>query len=387
MRELVPTQLVRRNPVTQTYLTPSIREHLGAIQLHRTTGDVADVDTVLADTFTDACVIVHGGQLVFEQYFGETKHDTPHLLMSVTKSIVASVAGNLVEQGRLSPDELVTDYVPELADSGYAGATIRNVLDMRTGVKFSEDYKDPDAEVRVMEEAFGWRPMTDRDVPDSIYAYLKTLETERDHGGAFKYRSCETLVLGWVCERAGGRRMADMIQEFIWHPMGAEFDAEITCDSVGTAIHDGGMCATARDLARFGMTLIAGGASALGAQVVPESWIRSSWAIDQDIRAAFDASDDGPYLPGGWYRNQFWFLPRPFGDVLLCLGINGQMLYVNPGTGLVAVKLSSWPSAQSPAMLHDTLRAFDAIGANLAGLTPERATHEGPPGIAAGLSR
>jgi CubicO group peptidase (beta-lactamase class C family) len=133
--------------------------------------------------------------------------------------------------------------------------------------------------------------------------------------------------------------------------------------------------------------LLAGGEVA-GRRVVPAPWLRESWTVSPDLRDAFARSASGPYLPGGWYRNKFWFVPRDPGDVLLCLGIYGQMLYVNPGTGTVAAKLSSWPDAQSPAMLHDTLRAFDAVGVALAGIAagePER--QHGPPGVAAGLSR
>ena len=160
--------------------------------------------------------------------------------------------------------------------------------------------------------------------------------------------------------------MATLIGNLIWSPIAAEQDAEITCDGLGTAIHDGGMCATARDLARFGAMLLTRGTVA-GHRVVPDSWLRDSWAATADSRAAFARSVSGPYLPGGWYRNKFWFLPRENSDVLLCLGIYGQMLSVNPTTGAVAAKLSSWPHAQSPEMLHDTLRAFDVIGAAWSG--------------------
>lgn len=387
MRELVPTHRIGRG-FTPSPLFPEKLQQLGNVAVQRSAdGSESTFDSVIADTYTDAVVVIHDGQIVLEQYFGETRWDTPHLLMSVTKSLVGSVAGNLVAQGLLNPDEPLTRYIPELENSGYNGATVRNVLDMRSGIKFSEEYTDLDAEVRVMEEAFGWRPATDRDVPRSIYEYLPTLERHHDHGEEFKYRSCETLVLGWACERAAGRRMADLISEFIWEPMGAEWSAEITCDSLGTAIHDGGMCATARDLARFGVALLNGGKALNGNQIVPQEWVRASWSIDPDIRDAFDRSENGQYLPGGWYRNQFWFLPRTHGDALLCLGINGQMLYVQPGTGLVAAKLSSWPEAQAAYMLHDTVRAFDALGAQLAGLTPIGGSHEGPAGIAAGLSR
>ncbi len=386
MRELVPTQRISRGarPVTPLLATPL---PLGEIALDRVDGTEATVDEVLDDTYTDAVVVVHGGRVVLERYARETASDTPHLLMSISKSVVGCVAGNLVERGLLAPAHLVTDHVPELEKSGYRGASLRDVLDMRSGVEFNEDYTDLDAEVRVMEQAMGWRPASRRQVPGSMYAYLTTLGGASEHGGVFDYRSCETDVLGWVCERAAKTRMADLVGELVWSPMGAEHDAEITCDGVGTAIHDGGMCATARDLARFGTMLLAGGEVA-GSRVVPATWLRESWTVSPDIRDAFARSASGPYLPGGWYRNKFWFVPREPGDVLLCLGIYGQMLYVSPDTGTVAAKLSSWPDAQSPAMLHDTLRAFDAVGVALAGLAagePER--QHGPPGVAAGLSR
>ena len=365
MRELVPTQRISRGsgPVTPLPTSPLA---LGKIALHRVDGTRASVDEVLEDTYTDATVVVHGGRVVLERYAGETAPATPHLLMSISKSVVGCVVGNLVERGLLSPSHLVTEHVPELEQSGYRGASLRDILDMRSGVEFSEDYTDLTAEVRVIEQAIGWRPASDRRVPRSMYAYLTTLGGTGEHGGVFDYRSCETDVLGWVCERATNTRMADLISELVWSPIGAERDAEITCDGAGTAIHDGGMCATARDLARFGVMLLAGGEVA-GRRVVPATWLRESWTADPDILEAFARSVSGPYLPGGWYRNKFWFVPREHNVALLCLGIYGQMLYVNRGTGTVAAKLSSWPDAQSPAMLHDTLRAFDAIGAVLAG--------------------
>ncbi len=387
MREVVPTQKIRGSTGSSKPIPFGLQPALGKLSVRRSDGARSDLQTVLQETYTDGVVVVHGGQVVLEQHFGETRRDTPHLLMSITKSVVGCVTANLVERGTLSPDDFVTKHVPELENSGYNGATVRNVLDMRSGIKFSEEYANPDAEVRVMEEAFGWRPPSaDRDTPRSMYEYLTTLSQDEDHGGPFHYRSCETHVLGWVCERASGERMSDLISEMLWQPMGAEFDAEITCDSTGAAIHDGGMSAATRDLARFGVMLLSGG-KYFDHQVVPANWLRASWSVDPDIRDAFSRSDSGPYLPGGWYRNQFWFLPREHGDVMLCLGINGQMLYISPGTGTVAAKLSSWPEAQSPVMLYDTLQAFDAVGAELAGLTAKRVTREGPPGIAAGLAR
>ena len=390
LRELVPTQRISRGAGPVGPLPDDPRSVDGA-EVVRTDGKTGTVGEVLADTFTDAVVVVHEGSVALERFAGETHSDTPHLLMSVSKSLVGSVVGCLAEKGALDPASLVTAYVPELEVSGYSGARVRDLLDMRSGVKFSEDYTDLASEVRLIEQAFGWRPVAAGLETGSMYEYLPTLVADREHGGAFSYRSCETDVLGWVCERAAGERMSELLSELVWAPMGAERDAEVTCDRLGAAIHDGGICATARDLARFGLLLLDGGGAG-GRQVIPADWLASSWNLDAEITDAFAKSASAPFMAGGWYRNQFWFVPRPHGPVLLCLGIYGQMVYVNPATRTVAAKLSSWPVAQSAAMLHDTLRAFDTIGATLAGMTLEAAGGEpphptGPAGIAAGLSR
>src|SRR5271165_2491067 len=157
LRELVPTQRISRGigPVTPL---PSDLQSLDGAQFVRTDDSPGTVGAVLTDTFTDAVVVVHGGSIALEQYFGETHPDTPHLLMSVSKSLVGCVVGCLVGRGILDPATFVTAFVPELDNSGYSGATIRDLLDMRSGVKFSEDYTDLDAEVRIIEQAWGWRP-------------------------------------------------------------------------------------------------------------------------------------------------------------------------------------------------------------------------------------
>ncbi|MDN5858001.1 MAG: beta-lactamase family protein [Pseudonocardia sp.] len=386
LREIVPTQRISHGTGDSMAL-PADPRPLDEVPTIRTDGTVATVGAVLDTTYTDGVVVVHEGRRVFERYWGETGPDTAHLLMSISKSFVGCVTGNLVDRGALSTEQLVTEHLPELSASGYHGARVRDLLDMRSGIKFSEKYDDPEAEVRVFEQAALWKPRKREDGPASIYAYLQTLEAAREHGGAFEYRSCETDVLGWVCERAAGSRMADLISGLVWTPLGAECDAEITCDGLGSAMHDGGMCATTADLARFGVMLLRDGRAG-GRQVVPADWLAASWNPGPDVRDAFTASVDSPYLPGGWYRNQFWFLPRQHGSVLLCLGINGQMLYVDPATETVVAKTSSWPVAQSPSMLHDTLNAFDAVAATLTGHPPEGGPRQpGPPGVVAGMSR
>jgi len=391
-RELLPTQRIAAAARAPRPLVPMTNPpDLGGITVaaapepsrERTVGEV------LQDTFTDGWLVLQDGEIVEEWYGEQGAVHTPHAVLSVTKSVVGCVAGVLVERGVLGLDDLVTDHVPELADTAWSGATVRHVLDMRSGVAFVEDYTDTQADVRRLDEWIGWRPRDADEDPRGLYAFLRTLGSGTAHGGTFVYRSAETDVLGWVCERAAGSRMADLISTLVWQPMGAERDAEIICDGSGTAVHDGGLCATARDLARFGQLLLDGGAVPAEdgrVQVLPAGWLRSSWAVDADTRSAFLASPAELSFPGGWYRNQFWFRPGAQGDVLLCLGIYGQLIHVSRRTRTVCVKLSTWPSAQDPRLMHETLLACDAVGAVLAGLEPggDRA---GLAGVVSGLSR
>ena len=369
MREIIPSQLIQRGAGPVRGLAKGKSPvNLDEVAVGRSDGGSGTLGGVLADTYTDSVIVMHDGRIVLERYYSEMGPDTRHLLMSVSKSVVGCVTGILVSRGLIDPAEQASRYVPEVVGGGYDGATVRNLLEMRTGVRFSEEYTDPDAEVRVMERHMGWSSPG----PDGAlgaYAYLATLESAGAHGKAFEYRSADTDMLGWVCERAAGSRMADLISELLWQPLGTEFDAEITCDVVGSAVHDGGISATTRDLARFGQLLLRDGGVG-DVSVVPERWLRDSRAIDADIRGAFSASASEPFLPGGWYRNQFWFVPGPSGDVLLCLGIHGQMVLVDHSTNTVAVKFSTWPDAQNPNYLIDTIRAFTAAGRHLAGLSP-----------------
>jgi CubicO group peptidase (beta-lactamase class C family) len=389
LRELIPTQRISRGHSSRhAVLQHGASASLDDVSVYRLAGHTSSFADVIAESWTDAVVVLHDGQIVFEKYFDGMTEESPHLLMSVTKSVVGCIAGILVEQGLLNPDEEASTYVPEIAGSGYHGATVRDLLNMRTGVRFSEEYTNQDAEIRVMERYMGWRPGDDHDEDRGMYFYLTKIDHDTAHGGPFVYRSADTDMLGWVCERAAGARMADLISLLIWQPMGAEFDAEITCDGLGSAIHDGGMSARARDLARFGQLVLDDG-YVHETSIVPEPWLRESRTLDSDIRGAFAASDAEPVLTGGWYRNQFWFVPGPLGDLQLCLGIHGQMVLVDRATRTVSVKMSSWPLPQDSAVLIDTIRAFVAAGRQLAGLAESadaRRVH-GPIGLVEGRER
>ncbi|HLM21251.1 MAG TPA: serine hydrolase [Propionibacteriaceae bacterium] len=361
--EIFPTALISRGSGAAVPLSRSIMP-VAEIGCRDADGESTTVGAIMKATETDGWMVVHDGRLLAEQYAGAMEPATLHLLMSVSKSIVGILVGALVGQGAIRVDDALTRCVPELAESGYREATVRHLLDMRSGIEFSEDYLDPDSGVRQLEQAIGWAPRRSPDVPPSLRGFLLTLRQAREHGGRYEYRSCETDVLGWVCEAAAGERFHKLVGELIWSRLGTEFDANVGVDAEGTGLFDGGMSAALCDLARFGAMIARDGTSLNNHRVVPEAWIEDSFAGGPDSREAFASSPDGARMPGGMYRNQFWF-PWPDRQVLLCLGINGQMIYVDRATGLVAVKLSSWPTPQDSWKLYSTLAAFDAINAEV----------------------
>jgi len=360
MRELIPSHPIPAGPPAPLH---AAARPLGNQAVAKLDGSMATVEEVLAGTYTDAFLVVHDGELVAERYFAGMTAGILHLLMSVSKSVLGCLAGVLAGRGMLDPAASVTAYVPEAGRSGYAGATIRDLLDMRTGVAFRETYTALDAEVRVMERSMGWRPAQPGD-PPGAYPYLATLGSDGPHGGEFSYRSADSDMLGWACERASGIRIADLVSALIWQPIGAERDAEITCDPLGSAIPDGGISATARDLARFGQMLVDDG-WAQGRAVVPPAWLADVRQPGPGVREAFARTDNEYVLPGGWYRSQFWVIPGTAGPVLVCLGIHGQLIYADRAARTVVVKLSSWPAAQNTAYLVDTLRSCAAVAGQL----------------------
>jgi CubicO group peptidase (beta-lactamase class C family) len=362
--QLLPTATVRRGESGEP-LAVAERPILD-LPVSRLAGSPeSTVADVLADTETDAFLVLQDGVIVHESYASNVATDSRHLLMSVTKSYIGAVAGILAERGKLDLDGPIAALVPEVIGFGYDGATVRNLLDMRSGIVFDETYLNPDSEVRVLEHLAGWRPPFGES-PVSTYEYLARLRADRPHGGGFQYRSCETDVLGWVCERASGTDMAALLSELIWQQLGTEHDAYIAVDLTGAAIHDGGLCATARDVARFGQLLLDDGRAGSGAQVLPSWW---TWDV---LTGAADAKDAFAHtssfetgMPGGHYRHQLW-VPFADGQVVLALGIHGQMVYVDQATRTVGVKLSAWPQPQSAIRFHDTLNTFRAIAAHLA---------------------
>ena len=359
VREILPTVPVSRGdgPVREF---PRAEQDLGDIRFELTDGREVSVSDLLDETYTDGFLVIHRGSIVYERYFNNMTPDTLHLSQSMAKSVCATVAGILIGRGLLDPNAPVSTYVPEFAECGYRDATLQQVMDMRSGVKFTEDYSDPHADMAKLDVASGWRPRKNDTDPRHVFDVILELEKERDHGGAFAYRSIETDVMSFCMERVTGKRLADLVSEELWSKLGMEHDADFTVDCAGYALACGGLNATLRDYGRFGQVHLDRGTVG-GEEVVPAAWIEDIGNCDP---AAFAASPYAEYYPNGAYRNQFWIADASK-PAYMARGVFGQLIHVDPEHEMVTVKLSTWPDFLDPVLALNTAAAVAAIAREL----------------------
>jgi CubicO group peptidase (beta-lactamase class C family) len=324
------------------------------------------LDEFLEATDTDAFVVLHRGRLAFERYANGMSAETPHILMSVTKSMLGLLAGVLAARGLLDPERPVTEILPELAGTGYKGASIRHLLDMRTGIAFDEDYLATSGPIVEYRKSTGWNPLQAGESPSDMRSFFQELkDSEGPHGGRFHYVSPNSDLLGWVIERATGRRYADLMSELIWRPMGAERSAYITVDRLGAPRCAGGMCVTARDLARVGQLIVDGGRRGK-LEVLPSAWI-DDIARNGDA-AAWAAGGFVEYFPGlpMHYRSK-WYALNGKPQLLFGWGIHGQNLFVDRERQVVIAKLSSQALPVDVERMALTVRTAARIAELLSG--------------------
>jgi CubicO group peptidase (beta-lactamase class C family) len=335
----------------------SVPEDLGGMTLPHGAG-AATLDEFLERTYTDGFIVLRGETVIFERYLNGLEPSTRHSLMSVSKSIAGMLAGVC----GLDPAVKVTDLVPELAGSAYGDATARDVLDMAVAVRFRQEYDDPTSELQREDRAAGWRPPLPGDPPGS-QAFLATLRGAGRPGERFQYCSPNTDVLAWMLMRAAGRPYPELLED-LWRAIGADQDALVTVDAAGFPFACAGMCATLRDLARFGRLVLDGGARE-GSAVIPAAWVDETRTGEgTPVRTAPEWESVTGRFPDARYHNQWWVTGDGRGSVY-GMGIFGQWLWLDPASDTVIAKLSSLPDAFRPQDASEHLVALAALARQL----------------------
>jgi CubicO group peptidase (beta-lactamase class C family) len=292
-----------------------------------------------AENTTDAMLVIHDGEVVFEWYVDGANPSDAHLVMSAAKSHTSLLAGVMVGKGLLRTNDLVTDHLPELRGTAWEGCRVQDCLDMRAGTKY-DYYEDEWNDMFIA----GWVTHDRTDLPIGTEAWLKSVENDMPHGsGPFRYCSLQTAVVGWIVERIGGGRFSDLFSGEVWSRIGAEYDADIVVDTLGFQGTNGTMSCTLRDWGRLGLMLLERG-QAMGQQVIPTEWLGRLRERRPELIEAYQQTQGfDPDLPDTCYRDQWW-ISDPAAGIYSASGANGQVLTVHHPTNTVVATFSTFPT-------------------------------------------
>ncbi|MCZ6616923.1 MAG: serine hydrolase [Gammaproteobacteria bacterium] len=286
---------------------------------YRYNGKRFTLDDYLRDMHVAGLIAVKDGRVVLERYGLGNNADSRWISFSVAKSVVSMLIGAAIKDGYFrSVDDLVTDYLPQLKGGAYDAVTVKNILQMASGVAWNEDYDDADSDVA--NAPGGTLP---------LFGYMRALSADAAPDEKFNYNTGETNIAGALLRAAIGNNLSTYLSSKIWQPFGMESDANWLIEEPG-GVEFGGCCisATLRDYARIGIFAMRDGVLPDGERVLPKGWMAES------------TTPSNAYDGYGYY----WWLF--FGDgVYAALGVFGQLIYIDPDNNLVIAMHSAWPQA------------------------------------------
>jgi CubicO group peptidase (beta-lactamase class C family) len=359
VREVIPSEAIACGD-EPAELQRADTDALDALEVAGLDGASWTLQRWLDESSSDALLVAHRGRLLHEWYADADIEWNPHIVFSVSKSITATLAGVLVEQGLLDPSRPVIAYIPELESSGYHDASVQQVLDMVVSIDFNEDYLATSGKFVEYRTATAWHPCEVDAIDQNLHDFLCSLEHGGgEHGVRWEYKSPNSDLLGWILERAAGERLATLCSRHLWQAMGAEADAYITVDRKGNPRTAGGICVRPRDLLRFA-ELVRNRGRANGRQVIAASWIED--CSDGGSLETWQAGESAKEFPAGSYRNK-WYQTGNEHRAMLAIGIHSQWIYINPVTEVSIIKLSSQGEPLRLDLDDINLQAFTRISA------------------------
>lgn len=339
LSELMPTSIISRgnDPIVNLHYS---ERNILASDFTSPTGQKEELQKILNSTDMDGFIAMRDGEVIAEAYFNGFTPESRHIVFSVTKSVVGTLAGLLVQEKALDLDETVSSYLPELTESGFGDATIKDLLNMTASTEWNKIRSDPNSLVNINAIAGGFLRKPEDFPFSNTLEFLATLEKVDEHGKIHIYNASHTEALAWVVTRITGKPWQKVFAERIWSKIGAERDAFVVVDGHTQGFATAGFNATLRDLARFGQMLEQDG-NLNGSQIVPEGWITYTLTAEPDVLNSWEISPEKKRKPGvKYYKNQFRIIDPEKGE-FYASGYMGQKIYVNQSQNFVAVILST----------------------------------------------
>lgn len=297
-------------------------------------GEKIHTESYLEETGSTGMMILRSGAIAYQRYWQGMRPEDTHISFSVAKSFTSALIGIAIDEGLIeSVDDPVTRYVPSLAGSAYSDATLADCLQMSSGSSFDENYAEPGSDI--------FRYMQHFALGRSSAGFIAELGSGREPGSFNKYNSMDAQVAGMVLRAAlGDKTIAEYMQEKLWEPIGAQYEAQWLVDGDGMELALGGLNATLSDYARFGQLFLQRG-SWRGKEVIPASWVELSTTPHA---AHLMPGRDNPLSSKPYGYSYLWWTPiEPFGGDFLASGIYNQYIYINPAKQLVIAKTTANP--------------------------------------------
>jgi CubicO group peptidase (beta-lactamase class C family) len=323
-------------------------------------------EDMLEMSYTDGILVLQHGKVIYERYLNGMQPHSLHCWASGSKSVTGTLAAALAYAGLFDLDEPVSAYLPELKDSAFGDASLRQVMDMTAAVGFAQEQPDQVTENYDYGIAMGWlEKPAGYSGPANAYELLPTMQKTGAHGFKFTYLTPNTDVLAWLMKRRLNQSLAQIMQERLWYKLGAERDAFWIVGPAGVETAGSGLLTSLGDAARFGQMMLQKGRFN-GQQIIPAG-------VVEDIEGGGDPTAfgrgpaAGPTNQGWSYHHQWWITHNSHG-AYLSLGYGGQMLYIDPAVEMVIAKFSSYPTP-TPAgnEFYSMFAAFPALANALEG--------------------
>ncbi|GAB6439014.1 MULTISPECIES: serine hydrolase domain-containing protein [Bacillus] len=335
MKEFTLINEVKNNPDHVSHFSTALQS-LDDFAVERRFGNTTPLKKLLDDNKTDAFVVVHNGQLVYERYFNGYNESEPHGMASLAKVFTGSIIQSLAEENRIDLEKTADAYIKELKNTPFGNATLQQLLDMQVSVEYpTHGYEHPALENQDAQLYLASNILPrgkNYDGPMKIYDMLREAEETAPPGSDFSYDNGSAETLAWVIRTITGKSLAENVSKRIWSQIGMEENAYYVTDETKIEQASAGLNATARDMARFGQLLLNNG-EYNGKQILPSS-------ITENIKNVQEGELAVGHGASISYHNQWW-IPHNEQDAFEVLGSYGQTLYIDPKANMVIVHFSS----------------------------------------------
>ncbi|NJN55116.1 MAG: serine hydrolase [Anaerolineae bacterium] len=343
MDKIFPMRVIEKSAVPYQF----VEKPTAVATQYEFAGEVRSLDEFLARSQTTGLLIIQDDVIIHEAYFGGYDAESKATSFSVAKSFVSTLVGIALEEGLIADiHDPITKYVPELEKSGFDGVSIAHVLQMSSGVDFSEVYDDESTDAfKIFDRLFILMQPIDKITP--------SYGSRTAAGQEFAYASINTQALTMLIRAVSGQDLTAYLQQKLWQPLGMADDGSWMLDRHGTEVGFMGLNATLRDFAKLGLLFLHKG-TFNGQQIVSEAWVVQATTPDLDFLQPGQIDEE-------WGYQYQWWIPRGSDGDFAAIGIWGQMIYVNPAANMVIVKTSADENFKAHEV--EAIQAFRAIAA------------------------